>query len=194
MPVWRENCQEILDSNKITWSLWRSYVRKSISAAENEKCWYLPHHGDHHPNKPGKIGAMFDLSAEFYGTSMNKALLSWADLASKIIVVSLRFREEQIAVTGDIEVMYHQVKVPDNQNVFYGFFGEKTTTPTKLLLIIKWKLMHFLAHHHHPIQTIPWRKLQQIMLINMRRGVIYLEMEFLCRWHAEEFVKPKDSC
>ena len=46
---------------------------------------------------------------------INKALLSGPDLTNHIVGVLLRFREEQIAVTGDIEAMYHQVKVPENQ-------------------------------------------------------------------------------
>ena len=50
---------------------------------------------------------VFDLSAEFHGTLINKALLSGPDLTNQIIGV----REEQIAVTGDIEAMYYQVKV-----------------------------------------------------------------------------------
>ena len=43
------------------------------------------------------------------------------DLTDKIVVVLLRFREEQIAVTGEIEAIYHQVKVPENQRCFLNF-------------------------------------------------------------------------
>ena len=51
----------------------KGYVRESTSALEAGKCWYLPHHGVYHPNQPGKIRVVFDLSAEFHGTSINKA-------------------------------------------------------------------------------------------------------------------------
>ena len=47
----------------------------------------------------------------------------------------LRFREEKIAATGDIEGMYHQVK--EVGHAFYCFFGGRTATPAKLLLIMK---------------------------------------------------------
>ena len=67
------------------------------------KYWYFPHHGVYHANKPGKIHVVFDLSAEFHGTSINKALLSVPDWTNQIVRVLLQFREEQIAVTGDIE-------------------------------------------------------------------------------------------
>ena len=80
----------------------KGYARESTSAAETVKYWYLPHHGVYHPNKPGKIRVVFDLSAEFHGASINKALLPGPDLINQIVGVLLRFREEQIAVTGDI--------------------------------------------------------------------------------------------
>ena len=67
------------------------------------KYWYFPHHGVYHTNKPGKIHVVFDLSAEFHGTSINKALLSVPDWTNQIVGVLLQFREEQIAVTGDVE-------------------------------------------------------------------------------------------
>ena len=99
----------------------KSYVRESLSAVEAGKYWHLPHHGIYHPNKPGKIRVIFDLSAEFHGTSINKTLLSRPDMTNQIVGVLLRFREEQIAVTADIEAMYHQVEVPENQRCFLQF-------------------------------------------------------------------------
>ena len=99
----------------------KGYARESTAAVEAGRCWYLPHHAVYHPNKPGKICVVFDLSAEFDGTSINKALLPGPDLTNQIAGVLLRFREEQIAVTGDIEAMYHQVKVPENQRCFLQF-------------------------------------------------------------------------
>ena len=99
----------------------KSYVRESLSAVEAGKYWYLPHHGIYHSNKPGNIHVIFDLSAEFHGTSINKTLLSRPDMTNQIVGVLLRFREEQIAVTGDIESMYHWVEVPENQRCFLQF-------------------------------------------------------------------------
>ena len=43
----------------------KGYPAESTVAAENEKCWYLPHHGVYNRNKPSKICVVFDLSAEF---------------------------------------------------------------------------------------------------------------------------------
>ena len=38
----------------------KGYETESTAAAENRKCWYLPHHGVHNSNKPGKIRIVFD--------------------------------------------------------------------------------------------------------------------------------------
>ena len=99
----------------------KSYVRESLSAVEAGKYWYLPHHGIYHSNKPGNIRVIFDLSTEFHGTSINKTLLSRPDMTNQIVGVLLWFREEQIAVTSDIESMYHWVEVPENQRCFLKF-------------------------------------------------------------------------
>ena len=112
----------------------KGYARESTSAVEAGKCWYLSHHGVYHPNKPGKIRVVFDLSAEFQGASINKALLPGPDLINQIVGVLLRFREKQIAVTGDIEAMYYQVKVPANQKLFLQFRWWKDSDSRKVIV------------------------------------------------------------
>ena len=85
----------------------KGYERKSAITAAPGKAWYLPHHGVYHTNKPGKIWVVFDLSAEYKGTCLNKELLSGTDLKNQIIGVLLRFMEEHVGVVGDIEAMFH---------------------------------------------------------------------------------------
>ena len=74
---------------------------------------YIPHHGVYHPNKPGKIGVVFDCSAEFKGTSINKNLFSGPNLSNQIIGVIIRFCQEPAVIMRDIEAMFHQVLVPE---------------------------------------------------------------------------------
>ena len=59
-----------------------------------------------------KICVVFDLSAEHDGVSVKEELLPGPDLTNQIFGVLLRLRKEPVAVTGDIEAMFHQVKVP----------------------------------------------------------------------------------
>ena len=59
---------------------------------------------------------------------------SGPDLTNQTVGVLLRFREEQIAVTGDIEAMYHQVKVPENQRYFLRFLWWKDSNSSKVII------------------------------------------------------------
>ena len=77
-----------------------------------------PHHGVYHPCKPGKIRVVFDCSAEFHGTSLNKELLPGPDLTSQLVGVLTRFRTEEVALMADIEAMFHRVHIPKNERSF----------------------------------------------------------------------------
>ena len=94
---------------------------KTSSQGEAGKTWYIPHHGVIHPRKPGKVRVVFDCSAEFGGTSLNKQLLSGPDLTNQLVGVLTRFREEQVAYIADIEAMFHQVHIPDDQRSLLTF-------------------------------------------------------------------------
>lgn len=77
------------------------------------KQWYIPHHGVYHPQKK-KLRVVFDCAASYQGVSLNSELLQGPDLTNSLIGVLTRFRQESIAFTADIEAMYHQVCVPDD--------------------------------------------------------------------------------
>ena len=83
--------------------------------------WYIPHHGLYHPHKPGKIRVVFDCSAKFRGLSLNSMLHKGPDLTNSLIGVLTRFRGERVAVTADIESMFHQVRVPEHDSSFLRF-------------------------------------------------------------------------
>ena len=73
--------------------------------------WYIPHHGVHHPQKQ-KLRVVFDCSARYSGTSLNKQLLQGPDLTSTLTGVLTRFRQDSVALMADIKAMFYQVRVP----------------------------------------------------------------------------------
>ena len=87
---------------------------------EDGKVWYIPHHGVYHPKK-GKLRVVFDCGASFKGTSLNSELLQGPDLIKPLIGVLTRFRQEPIAIMGDIQAMFHQVKVAKQDVNFLRF-------------------------------------------------------------------------
>ena len=80
--------------------------------------WYLPHHPVMNSKKSDKVRIVFDCAAKFKGTSLNENVLQGPDLTNKLVGVLLRFRHERIAIMGDIEAMFNQVRVfPEDRDV-----------------------------------------------------------------------------
>ena len=102
-------------SNTIKEDFDKGYVVrvKDAQKAESlsERKWYLPHHPVVNPNKPGKVRRILNGAAKFHGASLNKSLLTGADLLQNLIYVLLRFRQHPFAVSADIEGMFLQVGV-----------------------------------------------------------------------------------
>ena len=69
------------------------------------------HHGVSNINKQTRFRVVFDAAATYSGTSLNQNLLKGPDFLNNLIGVLTRFREGQFAIMGDIEAMFHQVKV-----------------------------------------------------------------------------------
>ena len=76
------------------------------------RTWYFPYHPVSNEHKPSKIRIVFDAAAEHDGMSLNKALLTDPDLLKSLTGILVQFRNHKIAIAGDIEAMYHQVRVP----------------------------------------------------------------------------------
>ncbi|XP_056001985.1 uncharacterized protein LOC125664373 [Ostrea edulis] len=87
---------------------------------DDGRVWYLPHHGVYHPKKR-KLRVVFDCAARYQGTSLNDQLLPGPNLTNTLVGTLLRFRQEEIAVMGDIDSMFHQVHLPRQDASFHRF-------------------------------------------------------------------------
>ncbi|XP_062594609.1 uncharacterized protein LOC134256031 [Saccostrea cucullata] len=86
----------------------------------NEEKWYLPIFGVFHPKK-SKIRVVFDSSAKCQGVSLNDVLMTGPDLTNSLIGVLLKFRKEKVAVTADIEQMFFNFYVHEEDRNFLRF-------------------------------------------------------------------------
>ena len=73
--------------------------------------WYLPHHPVISPSK-SKIRVVFDCAAKHQRVALNNKVLQGPDLTNNLLGILLRFRQYPVAVSADIEAMFHQVMVP----------------------------------------------------------------------------------
>ena len=87
---------------------------------DNPKRWLLPHHAVVNPTKP-KVRVVFDAAAEWANMSLNKALMTGPDLLQNLVGVLIRFREERIALVADIEQMFHQIQVREEDQPALSF-------------------------------------------------------------------------
>lgn len=107
---------------------------------DDGKLWYIPHHGVYHPQKPDKIRIVFDCSVTFMGHSLNKYLLQGPDLTNSLVVVLCRLRKELIAFMCDLEAMFHQFKVKEEDRDYLRFLwwenGDITKTPVQYRMTV----------------------------------------------------------
>ena len=89
----------------------KGYAEQAPDEVGSKGQWYLPHFPVIHPSKPGKVRVVFDCSAKFGKISLNDCLMQGPQLTNTLIGVLTRFRKEPVALIGDIEAMFHQVKV-----------------------------------------------------------------------------------
>jgi hypothetical protein len=114
----------------------QGYARVADSEPTNstqKRTWYLPHHPVFNEKKPDKVRVVFDGAARFKGTSVNDHLLQGPDLTNNLAGVLMRFRLEPKALIADITAMFHQVKVPPQDQEALRFLwwtdGDLTQPP-----------------------------------------------------------------
>ncbi|XP_068223649.1 uncharacterized protein [Palaemon carinicauda] len=74
---------------------------------DHEECWYLSLFGVYHPKKPDQIRGVFDSSAKCNEVSLNSVLLTGPNLTNDLLGMLIRFGKEMVAVTADIQHMFH---------------------------------------------------------------------------------------
>ena len=125
--------------HKLYQKTFENYIRKGYSRKmspeevnrTSEKTRYLPHHPVFNPNKPGKIRVVFDAASKHEGVSLNSRLLSAPDLLNNLTGVLMRFRLHPAAISADIEEMFHQVKVKEQDRDSLRFLWKNEISSPK---------------------------------------------------------------
>ena len=96
------------------------FARKSDSAGSEGKIDMYRIKGVLNPNK-GKIMFVFDCSSQYKGTLIIQNSFSGPDLTTQLVGILHRFKLEPVSFMADIQVMYHQMKVPESQRSYLRY-------------------------------------------------------------------------
>ena len=90
----------------------RKLTEKEIKDYEGP-VFYISHHEVLKPeSKTTPCSIVFNSSANFRGHVLNEYYAKGPDMLNNLLGVSLRFREEAVAVIGDIQKMFHSIDIP----------------------------------------------------------------------------------
>ena len=114
---------------------------------------YVSHHEVLRPEKKSTpIRIVFNSSANFQGHCLNDYWMKGPDLLNSLFGVILRFRENAVAISGDISKMYHRILIPERDQHYAAFFGG-TWKPVEILMFMS---RPFLSLEINLLQ--PWLK------------------------------------
>lgn len=85
------------------------------------RTWYVPHFLVENANKPDKPRLVFDAASKHEGISLNDALINGPTLLSNMHNLLVQFRERPYAVSMDIEKMFLQVRVREEDQAAFRF-------------------------------------------------------------------------
>ncbi|XP_062702228.1 uncharacterized protein LOC134285471 [Aedes albopictus] len=116
---------------KISEYLEKGYIRKLTDQELKERqhrVWYLPIFPVYNANKPGKVRIVWDAAAKINGVSLNSMLVTGPDQLTSLLSVLIQFRENKVAICGDLREMFHQVYVTkEDQNCQRFLWRENPT-------------------------------------------------------------------
>ena len=85
---------------------------------------------------------VFDSASPFQGVCLNDALEKRPNFTNSLFRCLISWREERIAVTGDISKMFNQIEMAEKDQKFHRFLwrlGEETSQPS----VFQWKRVVF---------------------------------------------------
>lgn len=99
----------------------KGHAEEAPPVPDTKEQWYMPMFGVYHPQKRDSMRMVFDSSAKFNNMSLNEILLIGPDITNNLQGILLRFHRERVAVTGDVEQIFHNFKVKTDHRDYLKF-------------------------------------------------------------------------
>tara|TARA_B110001454_G_scaffold196478_1_gene199376 strand:- start:542 stop:6220 length:5679 start_codon:yes stop_codon:yes gene_type:complete len=94
--------------------------------------YYISHHEILKPDsKSTPCRIVFNSSAKYMSHTLNDYWAKGPDLVNNLLGILLRFREERVAIAGDISKMYHTVKISELDQHTHRFLWRSMQTDAK---------------------------------------------------------------
>lgn len=135
------------------------------------ECWYLPLFGVYNSKKPDQIRGVFDSSAVFQDVSLNSVLMSGPDLTNNLVGILMRFRENAIAISGDIQQMFYAFRVHEDHRDYLRFFWYEDNNFEKPLIQYRMKAHIFGKTPSPAVATYGLRKASSVGDDDVRKFV-----------------------
>ncbi|XP_052688921.1 uncharacterized protein LOC128167316 [Crassostrea angulata] len=135
------------------------------------ECWYLPLFGVYNSKKPDQIRGVFDSSAVFQDVSLNSVLMSGPDLTNNLVGILMRFRENAIAISGDIQQMFYAFRVHEDHRDYLRFFWYEDNNFEKPLIQYRMKAHVFGNTPSPAVATYGLRKASSVGDDDVRKFV-----------------------
>ena len=100
-------------------------LRLEEQAGPPGRTWYVPTFLVTNPNKPEKPRLVFDAASKHQGVCLNDALINGPLLLVNLHDLLLQFRERPYAVSMDIEKMFLQVRVREEDQAAFRFLWRR---------------------------------------------------------------------
>ena len=97
--------------------------------------YYLSHHEVLKTVSSTPFRIVFNSSFKYHGHNLNDYWAKGPNLMNNLIGILLRFRERKIAMTGDINKMYHSIKISQLDQRTHRFLWRTVKQRENLILI-----------------------------------------------------------
>ena len=97
----------------------------SESDQKNENAWYLDHFPVIRSSKTTPCRIVWNSAALHNGVALNDGLSKGPDLLNSLFLVLLAWRQNPIALAGDIKKMFNQVQIAPHDRAYHRFLWRK---------------------------------------------------------------------
>ena len=138
----------------LTTDLENNYVKPvKFQYPQPEILWYLPHHPVRTPKKPWKLRRLFNAAPTYKSVLLNSCLETGPDLLNNTFSLLLRFREKSLKISADIDGMFMQIVLNDEDKNALRFLWPTKMVSNNTIT----RDLSLVQNAHHPLSFLRYQ-------------------------------------